>query len=155
MPLKVFQFHIFHEPVGCINQRVIATSCLEKYIFQQLFRIRNQKIQRKQQIFEAISSHLHISCHPMQNQHRIILLILDHIQDVSTVQAIQEVLADMEPLPTNRRQTQHILHIHPAVPPLAPLVVVSHRMKRHQEALIPYRLDSKRNMILGQLNWTV
>ena len=91
----------------------------------------------------------------MQNQHRIILLILDHIQDVSTVQAIQEVLADMEPLPTNRRQTQHILHIHPAVPPLAPLVVVSHHMKRHQEALIPCRLDSKRNTILGQLNWTV
>ena len=83
----------------------------------------------------------------MQNQHQLIHHTLDHIQAVSTVQAIQEVLAGMElqvmnPLP----QQQHILHIHPAAHPLAPLVVVL--VFRHMNHLEP-------NTILEQLNWMV
>ena len=74
----------------------------------------------------------------MQNRHPIIRPILDHIQDAMIVLAIQEILlADMELHPMNPLQIRHILLIHPAVPPLAPLVVAFHPMSQHEAQVAP------------------
>ena len=81
----------------------------------------------------------------MQNQHQLIHHILDHTPVVSIARAIPEVLAGMELLAMNPRLQQHILHIHLAARPLAPLVVV---VVVHMNHLEP-------NTIQEQLNWMV